>query len=643
MGGRRMRDSMLRGVTVLIVALAVTIPFGVAEGKEPIAVRIDTVEVVDTPIISGEDITLYGGTTTAVGRHQIEELSAQDLPSALRLLPGVTISRYNLLGSYGGGEGGSVYIRGQGSGRPGSEIKVYVDGAPREVGVWSHPVMDMVPTDYASSIEVFKGPQPYNYPGTFGTVDLTTLRRSHAGYETSCNLALGEYGTGGGVFRHGGKIRAFDYYLGISYKESDGHRPHADGKIESQFLRMGLDAAGDVHVGYVLQHTDNWSRDPGRVDGPMPERDRFATETLTHNIRLDHDGGRFDGYAVLYYEDGQIRWEKDHLDGPDTPPGNSNTDWNNYGFRGTEDMTWGDFGLTAGLEIEDEGGQSRNVTLTGAVPFQYEGRFTTVAPALAARYRIGAGKFTLIPSAGLRYYDHSRFASETAPHAGLICHAAGWKLFATYARGVTYPGVYVLGIASSTIDELKAEILDHFEIGASAGFGNRIKLQTSVFRDKADNLLQWTPQGLVNVKRYEVNGLEISSTLDPLLNLSLYGAITVLDPVQEKTPRAPGLSASAGVNYRPISRWRLTVDFEHVGEQYVYNGRSGAGAIVDAEKLPSYFVINGGIGYGFSDHIPGLAELSLEIENLTNESYSFQPGYPMPGRTVLVTARLGSR
>ncbi len=638
-----MRNSMLCGVIGVLVACAIMMMVGVVDGKERIAVRIDTVEVVDTPIISGEDVTLYGGTTTAVGWQQIEDLNAHDLPSALRLLPGVTISRYNLLGSYGGGEGGSVYIRGQGAGRPGSEIKVYVDGAPREVGVWSHPVMDIVQTDYASSIEVYKSPQPYNYPGTFGTVDLTTFQRSHPGYETSCNLTFGEYSTGGGVIRHGGKIQVFDYYLGINYRESDGHRPHADGKIESQFLRLGLDASSSIHAGYVLQHTDNWSRDPGRIDEPTPEKDKFATETLTHNIRLDHDGDRFNGYAVLYYEDGQIRWEKDHLSGPDSPAGDSDTDWNNYGFRGSEDMTWGEFGLTAGLEVEDEGGEFRNTTESGFVPFEYKGRFTTVAPALAARYRIGVGEANLVPSLGIGYYEHSRFPSETAPHAGLTYQSADWKVFGTYARGVTYPGVYTVGVASGTIDDLNAEVLDHAEVGANAAFGDWIKLQASVFHDKADNLMQYTPDGLINVREYELNGLEISSTLDPRRDLSLYGAITVLDPEQEKTPRAPELSVSAGANYKPVSKLRLTLDLEYVDKQYAYNGRSGAGAIVDVEKLPSYFVMNGGIGHDFSDYIPGLLEVSLEVENLTNEVYSFQPGYPMPGRTVFVAARLGSR
>ena len=616
---------------------------GEAETRDLAVVTIDTVEVTSTPIMAEQDVTLYGGVTASVGRRQLEDLYANDLPSALRLLPGVTISRYNLLGSYGGGEGGSIYVRGQGAARPGSEIKVYVDGAPREVGVWSHPVMDIVPTDYASSIDVYKGPQPSRYAGTFGTVELRTMQRIEPDYETSIDLVFGQYDSYGGVFRHGGKFRGFDYYLGGTYKQSDGHRPHADGKIGSMFFRVGIEAMGGVHLGYILQHTDNWSRDPGRVEGPVPERDRFATNTLTHNVKLEHEGVGSRGYAVLYYESGEIRWEKDHLDGPETPAGNSDTDWKNYGFRCSENLTRGPLGITAGLEVEDEGGEFRNTTLSGYMPFRYGGRFTTVAPALAARYRMGLGPGALIPSAGLRYYSHSRFASESAPHAGLVYDWSHYRVFAAYARGVSYPGAYSLGVASSTIDTLKAEVLDHVETGVNASWGSLLTLQTSIYRDRADNLMQWTPAGLVNVRRYDVYGLEISGALSPHRDLSLYAAVTVLEPGSEKTPRVPGFSGSAGANYGPVAWLRFTLDIEYVAEQYAYNARSGEGAILALEKLPAYFVANTGVGFPLTEHVNAPLEVSVGVENITDESYAFQPGYPMPGRTVFLSARLGLR
>ncbi|MBU4366830.1 MAG: Plug domain-containing protein, partial [Verrucomicrobia bacterium] len=139
--------------------------------------NVTEILVTASPITAYETVREDGGSVSVVGRKQIERLDARELSTALRSVPGVTISRLDPLGAYGGAEGGSIYIRGEGAGRPGSEIKIYSDGIPRESGAWAHPLLDMTPVDFADSISVSKGPQPQAYAGTFGAVDIQSLRR----------------------------------------------------------------------------------------------------------------------------------------------------------------------------------------------------------------------------------------------------------------------------------------------------------------------------------------------------------------------------------------------------------------------------------------------------------------------------------
>ncbi|MDZ7581632.1 MAG: iron chelate uptake ABC transporter family permease subunit, partial [Deltaproteobacteria bacterium] len=73
-------------------------------------------------------VVFLGAEVVSVTISQINDLNAQDLGTALRRTPGVNISRYNPLGSFGGATGGAVFIRGFGSSRPGAEIKTLVDG-----------------------------------------------------------------------------------------------------------------------------------------------------------------------------------------------------------------------------------------------------------------------------------------------------------------------------------------------------------------------------------------------------------------------------------------------------------------------------------------------------------------------------------
>ena len=66
---------------------------------------------------------------------------------------------------------------------------------------------------------------------------------------------------------------------------------------------------------------------------------------------------------MLYYEDGEIRWRKDHLsDGVLTSPaGFSNTDWDNYGFRSSYDILFDRLTLTGSLDSWSEGGETWNI------------------------------------------------------------------------------------------------------------------------------------------------------------------------------------------------------------------------------------------------------------------------------------------
>ncbi|MCP6082478.1 Plug domain-containing protein, partial [Klebsiella pneumoniae] len=85
---------------------------------------------------------------------------------------GVTVSRFNPVGAFGGAEGGAVYIRGMGASRPGSEIKTYIGGVPFYMPVWNHPLLDLLPIHGMQSITVYKGPQPQRFGNTFAAIDL---------------------------------------------------------------------------------------------------------------------------------------------------------------------------------------------------------------------------------------------------------------------------------------------------------------------------------------------------------------------------------------------------------------------------------------------------------------------------------------
>ena len=171
------------------------LPLIAIQAATNIVANLPPVTVVASPVTQEESVAKDGADATTISRAQLAQLNAQDLQTALRQVPGVTISRYAPIGSYGGAQGGSVYLRGMGTARPGGEVRMHTDGVPRGSGMWSHPLMDSMPIDFAESVSVQKSPHPARYSDTFGAVDIETRRRREQGYEGEADLAYGRYNT----------------------------------------------------------------------------------------------------------------------------------------------------------------------------------------------------------------------------------------------------------------------------------------------------------------------------------------------------------------------------------------------------------------------------------------------------------------
>ena len=62
------------------------------ETGEPAAV-LEDLTITDHPIIQGNQADIYGSTKTVITQEQIDDLNAQDLETALKTTPGVSMSR----------------------------------------------------------------------------------------------------------------------------------------------------------------------------------------------------------------------------------------------------------------------------------------------------------------------------------------------------------------------------------------------------------------------------------------------------------------------------------------------------------------------------------------------------------------------
>ena len=243
--------------------------------------NVPEVDVVAHPLVEAIQVDAYSSTSAVVTEEQLRDQNAVDLASALRRTPGVQISRYNPVGSFGGDQRGAVFIRGMGVSRPGSEIKTYVDGVPFYMGVWNHPLLDLLPVNGMESITVYKSPQPQVNGNNFASINLQTRRATEDGIHGDGRISAGSFGTLVEQANLTGKTGAIDFMLAQGYARSNGDRPNADGELKNFMGRIGAQFNEHWRADFSVLHVDNKAKDPGdaRVAPPAiaPEYKSKAT------------------------------------------------------------------------------------------------------------------------------------------------------------------------------------------------------------------------------------------------------------------------------------------------------------------------------------------------------------------------------
>ncbi len=632
----------------ILITLLLLSQYSLAEEKtdERKVYQLDEIVVTTPAIIDEIEVNKLGSQITHVTQEQISDLNAMDLTSALRRVPGVVISRHNLVGSFGGGEGGALFIRGNGSSRPGAEIQTLIDGIPKFVSVWTHPLMDVLNVDIVDTIDIYKGAQPVLYGNmAFGVVDIRTKRVKDKGFYTRIQSAYGTNHTVASSLENGGKFGKFDYYILGGYRGSEGHRENADGELQDIFCHLGYDFTSKWRIDFTLIHTDNWADDPGPADGSAPPDGRFYNEDTfaVATISNSHDWGT--GYIKFYSDKGDIDWvNQEGTRGLDTL-----TDYQNYGIRARETVSpWEKGEIILGMDLDYISGEARFNDPAGGDSAFPEETFRIVSPYMALSHMFGNSEgLYIIPSIGVRYLNHSVFDSETAPQLGLVLGYKDTRVHASYGKGINYPGIYTkiqdtLWMPGENLwKQLNAEILDHFEIGIEHKFNKYFIAELTWFYDDGKDRIVVSPPPpfppvLTNIGEYRHKGVEGNITFIPVSGLSVFGGFTYLDTDPVDLPYSPEWTFSTGINYRFMKNFQISIDTQYVDGQFV-TSRGRQEGTVNVDRVDSYFLVNGKISYDFIMPDTDMdCQVYLALENITDTYYEQKTGYPMPDLNCMV-------
>ena len=82
--------------------VVVTTFMAIAADERSQVTRLEEITVVGSPVIEANEVDRYASQKTTVTQRQIQDLNAQHVSTALRMAPGVNITQYNMIGSFGG-------------------------------------------------------------------------------------------------------------------------------------------------------------------------------------------------------------------------------------------------------------------------------------------------------------------------------------------------------------------------------------------------------------------------------------------------------------------------------------------------------------------------------------------------------------
>lgn len=631
--------SLLRPVgTVLLFSalLAVASP-----GRLQLAEEL----VVATPIIEGDRATDWGGLVTTVSAEQMDNLNAHDLAAALRRTPGVTITRYNRVGAFAGGEGGAVFVRGVGTSRPGGEVVLRIDGIPIGNPVWNHPLLDLASIGPAARIDVFKGPQPAYFGNAFSSVNIVPKSWTAERPGARLSLAYGSDSTWHQGVETGAVHGPFDIIVGQTHSRSKGHRPSSSGRITEGYGRLGIALDEHWHLALFGLVTDATADDPGPRGNPALRNGTYESRDWLGTLTLAHDYEQASGEIKIYMTRGDGEWYDQRPPSRDTL-----NDWRNHGLRLHEELRlWEGGTVRLGLDYDVNQGDCKFIASNNAITYFERRSLRLLSPyaAIAQRFETEDG-WWVQPSAGLRYYDHNVFDEAYAPQAGLTFGKGAFDWHLSYARGIVYPGLNVMIFSNHVIpalgqswQDLDPERVEHFEGGVTWRVNDKASLGLTLFYDEGRDRYVFyravppgPPDTWGNIESFRQRGAELTATVRPREDLSLFAGVTYLDPDPGDLPYSPEWTISTGANWRFHRDWEVNLDVVWVDRMHALS-RARVPNTANNQTVGSHLVANAKLTYHFRLPQGPDGRVFAALENLFDESYEYRPGYPMPGFSAM--------
>ena len=626
----------MRKLLLLFITLSLSVLQAASHEATPAVsdtIRLD--ELIVTGSMPGITLRTLPMTVSVIGNNKIEERKETSLlPLLTEQVPGLFITQRGVMG-YGvaNGAAGGMSIRGIG-GAPTSGVLVLIDGHPQYMGLMGHPLADSYQSMMAERVEVVRGPASMLYGSNAmgGVINIITKKEHEEGFRNNAQLMYGSFNSFSADAATGWKRQKLHVNAGIGYNRSDGHRANMEFEQLNGYARMGYDFSPHWSGSIDLNISHTFSSNPGKISNPMLDNDADITRGAGSAV-IENSYGNTAGAVKLFYNFGSHEIN-------DGVPARAAYIPLEYRFRSDDQMRgisvyqsysfFSGNSFTAGFDHFRFGGKawnqypdkSDNVTLADADLYSTAGY-------LNLRQFLFDNRITL--NAGIRLDHHKKNGSEWIPQLGLTyTPATTTVLKAILSKGFRNPTIREMYMFPPQNPDLLPERLMNYELSLLQMIPHyRLRFGLSFFYIKGDNIIQQTEPGIGkwnNSGEVDNRGVETELSWQATTELQLSANYSYLD-MGHPIVAAPEHKFYAGGSF---SKGRLSIS---TGVMIVGNLYTS----VNPDPIKESFLLwNARTQYRLLEGV----HLFLKGENLLNEAYEINAGYPMPGRTFFGGMRI---
>ncbi len=591
-------------------------------------IEIEEVVVTGTKVeVARQNIPL---TVSLVPRETLEQTTESALlPVLSEEIPGLFVTERGITGfGVAGGAAGQLNMRGLG-GNPTTQVLILLDGHPQFMGLMGHHLPDAYVTSDAERVEVIRGPASFLYGSNAfgGVINIITRKQKQDGLEANARLQYGSFNTQKYMGSIGYKKDNFNLFASFNHDRTDGHRDSSDFKITNGYVKAGYRMNSHFNLFADFNLAAYETADPGMTGGPAGDRiDILRGKT---SVSLENKSNKLEGAVKLYYNFGDHDisdgWHSvDRMmgamvyQGMKLFPGNTFTlglDYMHYGGKGSPITT----------VLRDEEG---NVIMPPTfelspvndtwIDMDNTGLYATVQQNLWEQLTLNGG---------LRYEMNATYGNEWIPHVGLSWNpGTKTNLKASVSKGYRAPSIRELYLFPPANDDLVPERMVNYELGwTQYWIRGKMKTELTTFMSDGQNLIVMVPPVAPPPPLYKNSGEFNNKGIEFLLNyqmveqLRLHANYTFIH-MKNPLPATPGHNLFLSGTYH-LKKWQFRLKLQCIFD--LYNDTGQGVAVVDK----NYQLLGARIAYQATRFM----NLYLAGNNLLDQSYQINYGYPMPG------------